>query len=346
MPAPRVFISFTQEDEEVARNLYAALIEAGADVFQFQQSSRPGEVAWKEVHASIEQADWFVVLLSAASLESNAVKDEIEHAYYSRVNQEKPSLVPAMLEKVQKPSELARFSNLDFHDFDAGLDKLLDTIGLTRPSHASATGAVQHEKSRIVEKTLPWLGKSFAVVVVVGIILSVAYTFWPRSETSTAEMASPISEPEDALAVPTYRVTLETIRILDDGDEDGFANYFWELKLNGQVVADQPRAGAPEKELGDKYELTGASLLVQDDDAVTLTGYVADRDFDEGFSGRFNPDTYVCFDEALQTGVVEEGAFTGSVRASGGRNGSCEGDESRDKSEIDIVYTVEREAVD
>jgi len=130
LDSPKIFISFAGQEKALALRLYEELSSLGADVFQFLESGRPGSVAWGQVLDSINEADWFLVLVSKSSVDSKAVKAEIEHAYHCRVNHDKPVLIPVILEDAQKPSELATFTELDFRDFDKGLQDLSKTIGL------------------------------------------------------------------------------------------------------------------------------------------------------------------------------------------------------------------------
>ena len=128
----KVFISFAGEDRPLATRLHRDLSERGAEVFQFLESAQPGTSAWKQVLDSIDESNWFIVLLSRAALESPAVGYEIEHAQYQYINNNrKPRLIPAIVENVEKPRELRTVTDLSFHDYTAALNKLTTMIGLT-----------------------------------------------------------------------------------------------------------------------------------------------------------------------------------------------------------------------
>lgn len=128
----RIFISYSSKDQPCAEALYTDLLETGAEVFLYEQTSSPGGPVWDELFAWIESADVFIVLLSKSASESTRVYEEIEHAHYNYVNSRKPGkLIPAVLEQgVEIPRLLRRFSQLDFHDYAGGLQKLISELGL------------------------------------------------------------------------------------------------------------------------------------------------------------------------------------------------------------------------
>ncbi len=129
---PSVFISYSTKDRDLAKRLHDDLREMGANVFQFEESATPGMPAWKEVIEAIDKADWFVVLLTQAAVESKPVDAEIEHAHHRHLNRGRPGLVPALVEAGEKPPLLARLTTLPFHDYAAGLDALARQIGVPR----------------------------------------------------------------------------------------------------------------------------------------------------------------------------------------------------------------------
>jgi hypothetical protein len=51
----KIFISFSQKDREIARRLQTDLVDAGADVFQYEFSATPGSPAWKQVVDRLER---------------------------------------------------------------------------------------------------------------------------------------------------------------------------------------------------------------------------------------------------------------------------------------------------
>jgi hypothetical protein len=140
----KVFISFSTKDRKVAERLYADLVAAGAEVYQFGKSERAGVSSWEQVLTWINDSDVFIVLLSQSSLKSQPVKDEIDQASYSRSNSEgmKPAqLVPAIIETgVRPPTLIERFATLDLIVYETGVSRLIKQLGLKRAS--SRPGAI------------------------------------------------------------------------------------------------------------------------------------------------------------------------------------------------------------
>lgn len=136
----RVFISFASANEDLARALHAALTRSGATVFQFQQSARAGQDAWKQVYDSIQNADYFICLLSRDALKSSPVKKEIRYADYCNTNNdERPELVPVLLEDLDPakwPQSLRTLTPLDLSDcrsasqYASGARKVVEALDI------------------------------------------------------------------------------------------------------------------------------------------------------------------------------------------------------------------------
>jgi hypothetical protein len=92
----RIFISYKRSakpDEPLAKRLYAALSQAGHRVF-IDQTMKVG-IEWaREIDQQIEASDFFVVLLSDASVDSEMVAKEVEYAYQQNQHTGKSRLLP------------------------------------------------------------------------------------------------------------------------------------------------------------------------------------------------------------------------------------------------------------
>jgi hypothetical protein len=135
----KVFVSFSSNDVRIAEHLYADLVSAGAEVYQYGKSERSGVSSWEQVLTWINDSDVFIVLLSQSSLKSQPVKDEIDQAAYARSNSDgkKPAqLVPAIIESgVKPPILIERFATLDLLVYQTGMARLLKQLGL-KPGRA------------------------------------------------------------------------------------------------------------------------------------------------------------------------------------------------------------------
>jgi len=108
---PKVFISYVDADRGLATQLRVDLEAAGADPWQFDHSAIPGTDAWDLILTRISQSDYFLVLLSPQALESQAVREEIDHAHYSRLNgpERRPVQIPLILDdSIKVPPKLVR----------------------------------------------------------------------------------------------------------------------------------------------------------------------------------------------------------------------------------------------
>jgi len=145
----RVFISYSTRDREKAELLHRDLKAAGAAVFQFERSATPGTEAWNELLRWIDASDVFIVLLSKGSVHSSPVRAEIEHAHHRYVNSQRPRrLIPAVIEEgAPVPRQICRFTQLPMHDYDAGLQQLIDELGLVRCSTSPGKASRQRPRS-------------------------------------------------------------------------------------------------------------------------------------------------------------------------------------------------------
>jgi hypothetical protein len=130
----KIFISYATEDRTIAESLYGEMARTGVEVFQFGRSGTIGKPAWTEVLDWITESDFFIVLVSERACRSRPVREEIEQAHYSYVNQGKPrKLIPAIIEIGAKPPRLVeRFNSVDLVSYEAGVVRLLDQLELKR----------------------------------------------------------------------------------------------------------------------------------------------------------------------------------------------------------------------
>ncbi|ODS31757.1 MAG: TIR domain protein [Candidatus Scalindua rubra] len=136
---PKVFISYSTTDRSIAEALYKDLLDAGAEVFQFERSATPGTSAWDEVLGWIESSDVFIVLVSKSALKSRPVNAEVVHAHYQYLNSNQPfKLIPIVLEEEFRPHRvIRRFAQLPLDDYATGLQRLIAELGLERFSKSA-----------------------------------------------------------------------------------------------------------------------------------------------------------------------------------------------------------------
>ncbi len=109
-PAPTIFISYArnaQDDKSSAQKLSQSLHQKGYDVFIDNQDIPEGRTWAKRIKAELSRADFFIALLSADSVQSRVVMDEIKFAHYlGKHRQGRPIITGVRLnyeEAVQQP---------------------------------------------------------------------------------------------------------------------------------------------------------------------------------------------------------------------------------------------------
>ncbi len=139
----KVFISYATEDLPAANTVFREMDGAGAEVFQFGRTEIFGKPSWEQVLEWITRSDVFIVLISRHALRSKPVREEIEQAHYSYINRGKPEkLVPAIIEAgAAPPTLIERFTQIDFADIEAGLDRLIKQLKLVRKVKPAAAVA-------------------------------------------------------------------------------------------------------------------------------------------------------------------------------------------------------------
>jgi hypothetical protein len=126
----QVFLSHAADaDAGPAARLASALRAAGADVWMAPGSIGPGELFSEAIDKGLEQSDYFLVLLSPASLASRWVQIEV-HAAIDRAQANKIKILPLLLTPVAVPPLLSTFQQIDLTDYEQGLQVLGNVLGV------------------------------------------------------------------------------------------------------------------------------------------------------------------------------------------------------------------------
>lgn len=80
------FISYSNEDIEIAEKLYSDLRSNGIQVWFFPKDAKWGEFLWREIEDGIKVYDKVIMLCSKNSLTSTAVLDEMEKALWKEAS--------------------------------------------------------------------------------------------------------------------------------------------------------------------------------------------------------------------------------------------------------------------
>ncbi|MEU4253545.1 toll/interleukin-1 receptor domain-containing protein [Amycolatopsis sp. NPDC026612] len=82
-PATRIFLSYTGADSDIANRLSEAMRERGAEVYNY--GDRSGEEFVRRTQAALENADYFVALISPDAMESAWCDLERQAAYHRQI---------------------------------------------------------------------------------------------------------------------------------------------------------------------------------------------------------------------------------------------------------------------
>ena len=124
-----VFVSYSTNELALAKQISDNLEQHGANVFVFEDSATPGDPAWEQVVAAIDHSDFFVLLVSRSSVESNPVEAEISHAFHRWANEKLPKIVPVIVdEDVAAPELVKTFATVSLADYNDGITKLTQWI--------------------------------------------------------------------------------------------------------------------------------------------------------------------------------------------------------------------------
>jgi hypothetical protein len=129
-PRPaRVFLSYTKSDQAAARDIADALKRAGVHVWLGDWELGPGDSLREHIGSAASSSDCILVLLSAASVESRWVRQEINFALSRELEDRAIRLIPVLIEDCKIPDNLMDRVYLDLRqDRETGVRRLIDQI--------------------------------------------------------------------------------------------------------------------------------------------------------------------------------------------------------------------------
>lgn len=126
---PKAFLSYSHRDRETAERLAHDLTSRGVDVWWDVWEMRPGVSLVKKImRQGLVNCEFFLVLLTPASIASPWVEHELDEAFVRRVKGE-CSIIPIIGEDCKVPSPLQSLLWVDLtEDYDQGLRELLKAL--------------------------------------------------------------------------------------------------------------------------------------------------------------------------------------------------------------------------
>jgi hypothetical protein len=126
----RVFVSHAADaDLDQRERLVSDLRAAGVDVWMSPASIRPGESFAAAIDRGLESSEYFLVLLSPASLASRWVQTEV-NAAIDRAVRDEIQMLPVVVSPVAVPPLLSTFQQIDLTDYAQGLSALGQALGV------------------------------------------------------------------------------------------------------------------------------------------------------------------------------------------------------------------------
>lgn len=147
----KYFLSYSRQNSDFVTKLAADLKKAGTNVWLDQIDIVPG-MRWDDsIQNALNESGGLLIALSADSVKSQNVMDEISFAISNGKR-----IVPLVIEPCSVPFRMARYQHIDFSgDYDTAIQQLLKTLNT---EHSSPPDAAPVSKSSLLNKSqsLEW----------------------------------------------------------------------------------------------------------------------------------------------------------------------------------------------
>lgn len=155
---PTAFISYASEDRPRATQLYKRLRAAGYKPWMDSEDIVGGEDWSRSIERAISQAEFFLVCLSAHSVEKRGYLQREILGALDKWREKLPDdiyLLPVRLEECQRPERLSRFQTIDLFQ-DDGWNRLFEAlqVGVSRRGRLLTPSQVGRLAYRIVPKQI------------------------------------------------------------------------------------------------------------------------------------------------------------------------------------------------
>jgi len=195
----QVFISYSRKDINFARRLAGDLEKAGFDVWWDISDLKGGDDWVRIIPAAIEASQYFVVLLSPNSIQSEWVTKEYTYAIYRRLK-----IIPAMIKQCNIPFALNTINYVNFttDDYETGFKNLLKPLGGTLPPDMRLSWT---------ERLPPIISKYLAAWIGAAALVLVSLFFILRPYLLTPPPAPPTPPPPSLTSTPTVASPTDTL---------------------------------------------------------------------------------------------------------------------------------------
>ncbi len=192
----KIFVSYSRKDIDFVRKLAGDLETAGYDVWWDITDLQGGDDWVRKIPSAIAASQYFIIVLSPNSIESEWVRKEYTQALNLR-----KKIIPIMLVPCEVPFALntINFVNFASGEYPDNFKKLLPPLGFTGTAPTVAP----------YKKPLPPALLKFGIPGLIGLILLLAFIFIPKN---TPPDVTPTFIPHTPTftASPTSTITPET----------------------------------------------------------------------------------------------------------------------------------------
>lgn len=127
-----MFVSYSSADRHHAERLVASLVLNAVQVWYDQSDIDVGQNVHARIHEGLLAVEYLGVILTARSLQSAWVAEELSLAKQRELEERKVIVLPLLFERVALPLHLRARKYADFTDFSSGFRELMRV--LDRPS--------------------------------------------------------------------------------------------------------------------------------------------------------------------------------------------------------------------
>jgi hypothetical protein len=123
------FISHSTRDKPFVRRLAADLVAHGVKVWLDEQRLLVGDSVPEKIAQGLAESDFFLIVVSTNSVESEWVKKELSSALVHEIERRKVTVLPIRIDDAKMPNSIHDKLYADFRgSYEDGFRKLLDSI--------------------------------------------------------------------------------------------------------------------------------------------------------------------------------------------------------------------------
>ncbi len=126
---PKILISHSSVDQEFAMNLAKDLNGMGIETWMYEMDVKVGDSIFKEINDAYDQCNFFGLVLSKDSVDSEWVTRELSTAFIKELDNKSIRILPIYWKQCKIPNLIMEKRYADFRkDYDYGMQQLLSSL--------------------------------------------------------------------------------------------------------------------------------------------------------------------------------------------------------------------------